>query len=441
MRALLETRAGHTAQRVAGAALVVVLALAVGLLLPNSPGYAVIVALLVLALGVASVEPVTLPLLTMPLLLWVGRIGSGGLDLSVSDAVLFFGTLGALVFAPRPLSRPVRTILWLSALYQFATLFTVIRNPYLANYIEWVHAWMLVSGALLVGWTIGRTGRARAGLTYFLAAALVIAGSTITEGAIAYASGNFAAVYPSWPFDMHKNFAGTVLAFAAVIAYTQPAWMGWTRRWALAAFWVFSVGILFTQSRQALISLGVALVVVAFRSGQHRKRSRLIVLAVVPALALVATLVRDQVAEGNQFNSVFQRITWFEESIAFWRESPWLGHGLRFWYREDVLLEFQPPNAEIEVLTAAGVVGLLAFLVLIIGTLVVLWGVDPAYGTLAFVVMLTRVVQGQFDLFWVAVQVPVPFAIAGICLGAAAWSHEREDLADLRGELPAAAAR
>lgn len=438
MRGFLDSRAGHTAQWLAGAALVVGIALAVGMLLPTSPGYAIIVALLVLALGVASVEPATLPLLTMPMLLWVGRIGSGELDLSVSDAVLFVATLGALVFAPRPFSQPVRTILWLSALYQFATLFTVIRNPYTANAVEWVHAWMLVSGGLLVGWTIGRSGKASTGLTLFLLAALGIAGVTITQGLIAYAGGDFSAVYPTWPFEMHKNFAGTVLAFAAVTAYTHPSWMGWTRKWALAAFWVFSIGILFTQSRQAIISLGVALVVVAFRSGQHRKRSRLIVLAVVPALALVATLVRDQVAEGNQFNSVFQRITWFEESIAFWSESPWLGHGLRFWYQEGGL-DFQPPNAEIEVLTSAGVVGLVAFLILIGGTLAVLWRVDPVYGTLGVVAVLTRVVQGQLDLFWVAVQVPLPYAIAGICLGALALAREESALDSMAHELPVAA--
>jgi hypothetical protein len=48
----------------------------------------------------------------------------------------------------------------------------------------------------------------------------------------------------------------------------------------------------------------------------------------------------------------------------------------------------------------------------------VLWRVDPRFGTLAVAVLLCRAVQAQFDLFWVAVQVSVPFVIAGICLGA-----------------------
>ena len=60
-----------------------------------------------------------------------------------------------------------------------------------------------------------------------------------------------------------------------------------------------------------------------------------------------------------------------------------------------------------------------------VGSLVVLWRMDPRYGLLSFVVILSRLVQGQLDLFWVAVQTSVPFLIVGICLGA----HGRE-LAD-----------
>ena len=76
-------------------------------------------------------------------------------------------------------------------------------------------------------------------------------------------------------------------------------------------------------------------------------------------------------------------------------------------------------------LSTAGLVGLAGFLVLMVGSLVVLWRMDPRYGLVAFVVILSRLVQGQLDLFWVAVQTSIPFLIVGICLGA----HGRE-LAD-----------
>ena len=59
------------------------------------------------------------------------------------------------------------------------------------------------------------------------------------------------------------------------------------------------------------------------------------------------------------------------------------------------------------------------------GSLVVLWRMEPTYGLICSTIILSRIVQGQLDLFWVAVQTSVPFLIVGICLGA----HGRE-LAD-----------
>jgi hypothetical protein len=55
---------------------------------------------------------------------------------------------------------------------------------------------------------------------------------------------------------------------------------------------------------------------------------------------------------------------------------------------------------------------------MMLGAVWVLWQVDAAYGVLASAVVISRLVQGQLDLFWVAGQVSIPFVIAGICLGA-----------------------
>ena len=46
---------------------------------------------------------------------------------------------------------------------------------------------------------------------------------------------------------------------------------------------------------------------------------------------------------------------------------------------------------------------------------------------LLLAVVLSRFVQGQFDLFWVSVQVSLPFVIAGICLGALARAESESD--------------
>lgn len=428
----LETRAGQVVARLLGAGTVVGISLVVGRMLPTSPMLALLLVFLVVGLGIAAANPAAIAVVTIPLLVWGGRLDAGGIDLSVSDAVLAVATLVALIFVPRPFSKELRTLLWLSGLYQFATLFTVLANPDVGNTVEWFHAWMLVSGALIVGWTAGRSGYGAIAISMLISAIVVIALGTILQGVLQFASGSYAPISPAFPFSMHKNFAGNLLAIGAVIAYAQPVWLGWRRRWAMTAFWIMAIAMVFTQSRQALISAGAVLMFVALRDGGVR-RSKTIILAAGPAIVFAGTLVRDQIEEGNPFNSVFQRLTWFEDTIAYWQESPWIGHGLRFWNRPGEL-EFQPPNAELEVIASTGVVGLIAFVALIAGTLLVLWKLDPAFGILGLALVLTRVIQSQFDLFWSAVLVSIPFAIVGVCLGVESLARDHSALieAELR---------
>ncbi len=403
--------------------------------LENATPLAFALAGLIVGAVLTSSVPLAIALIAMPAMLVVQRVGVGGADLSVSDFALAAAFGSALLLGRRPYSKPLRALLWLNLFYQFTTLFTVIVNPYVANTVEWVHAWLLVSGALIVGWAIGAAGQARLALSLLVGTACVIAGITVVQGAFQYASGDFSAVYLTWPYDMHKNFVGTALAFAAIVVYVIPDWVGWGKGWARLAFGLLIVAIFLSQSRQALISLVVAIVVVVLRR-HHSGRSRWVLLLTIPAGVLVYTMVSDQIASQNEYNSVFQRINWFREVFALWRESPVFGHGLRYWYT-DTTAKFQPPQAELEVLASAGVVGLIGFIVMWIGILVVLWRVDPRFGTLALAVVLSRIVQGQFDLFWIAVQVSVPFLIAGICLGAMARAHDEKRTDSSLAELDA----
>ncbi len=403
-------------------------ALLLGWLAPQHPGVALVAAGIILVLGVTALDAGLVPLLCLPLLYVVQRIGAGSVDLSVSDAALLVGTLPALLFGQRPYTPPVRALLWLTVVYQLSTLFTVIAHPYPAGVIEWFHEWFLIGGALLLGWAVGRGGHGPAGLRLMLMTACVLSGWVLLQATRQVLDGSFAPIY--LPFGMHKNFLGTVIAITALIAYVRPVWLGLSRRVALASFWWLALGLAATQSRQAVVALGVALVVLVLRSRTDRRRSKAILLAVVPAMVVVLTLVRDQAASDNEFNSFNQRLTWFEDSLDIWSGEPFFGVGLRWWYTDRFTGGFQPPNAEIEVLTSAGVVGLLGFLVLMIGSVLVLWRVEPVYGTLALLAVLSRFVQGQLDLFWVAAQCSIPFAIAGICLGVQAL--HREDGTDPR---------
>lgn len=401
----------------AGIAASVLLLVWAGRAATTRPELAVIVAIVVLVLGLTLVEPATVPLLSLPLMLVVSRVGLGGVDLSVSDFVLGIAMWPALFLARRPYTAQMRALLWLAGVYQLATLLTVVNNPYAANIVEWFHAGVLVMGGLLVGWIVGRHGYARLGLRLLLGTITVLAVITIVQGAQQAASGIFAPVYVTWPYDMHKNFVGTVCGLGAGIAYARPAWLEWRRWWLIIVFLLNSAAVLLTQSRQALIGLVAAIIVLVLRGRGEHKRSKVVLLLAAPALVFVTRLVQDQVESGNEFNSVFQRLTWFEHSYDVWLTDPWFGVGLRWWYTDRFAVQFQPPNAEVEVLTSTGVVGLAAFLTLMLGAVVLLWRLDPAYGTLALTVLVNRLVQSQFDLYWVAVQASLPFVVIGIALG------------------------
>lgn len=393
----------------------------------NTVVLAAAIALLVVGAAVTGSTRLAIALMSVPGLFIVERIG-GGAGLSVSDAALAAGFGTALLLGNRHYSRPLRSLLWLNLVYQFATIFTVIVNPYPANTVEWFHAWLLISGALILGWALGRAGYARPALLLVVSAASVIALGTIVTGALQYVGGDFSGVYPAWPFEMHKNAAGTMMAFAALVTWVRPVWAHLSVGWMRLSFWLLIIAIVMTQSRQAIIGLIVAMVVLGARRGASR-RARWVLLLVIPAVWLVVVTVIDQINSQNQFNSFFQRVDWFREVYRIWRDSPVFGQGLRFWYL-DPSTGFQPPQAELEVVASAGIVGLIGFTVMWIGILVVLWRLDPLFGSLALGVVLTRIVQAQFDLFWVAGQTSIPFVIAGICLGAQALQQKRESSAD-----------
>ncbi|GAA4836726.1 hypothetical protein GCM10023221_12470 [Luteimicrobium xylanilyticum] len=406
----------------AAIAILAVLA-AIGVAIPRNGLYAIVGALALLVVGATVYQPVALPVLAMPALVIVQRVGGDSTNLSFSDVALFGAFWAALLLGPRPWSRPLRWLLWLSAVYQVATLFTVIANPYRANTIEWFHAWLSIAGALVVGWAVGRSGFARTGIILYLIPCFLIAVLTCGVALGQLARGDTEPVFLDWPFYMHKNFIGDVLGIAALVLYARPPWLALPRWFTFGGFWLCVAAIAGSQSRQAVVGLGVAVLVVALRRGQDVRHTKLVLLAVIPAGILVFQAFQDQLASGNQFNSAYQRLTWFQQSLVVWNQNQWFGAGLRWWYTDRTGFNFQPPQAELEVLSSAGTIGLIGFIILMVGTLVVLWRVAPQYGTLAFTVVLSRLVQGQLDLFWVSIQTSVPFVIAGVCLGALARSE------------------
>ena len=59
-----------------------------------------------------------IPLLMVVPALISYRIAPAGTDLTVSDAALFFAFFPALIFAQRPFTPTLRTLVWLGVLYE-----------------------------------------------------------------------------------------------------------------------------------------------------------------------------------------------------------------------------------------------------------------------------------------------------------------------------------
>jgi len=367
--------------------------------------YALIGAVAVLALGLLALDPALLPVAAAPGMFLLQRAGS----LSVSDLILFVSAVVALPLV-RPSQSPVlRTLLWTVVAYQALLIPTLISNPYRANLIEWGHELFLVGGALIIGWVIGNAGYGRLAVGLYVVPCCVLAVLVV----ISAVGGGF-HLAGFWIYQ--KNAIGDLFAFAAVIGYARPAWLRWRPAAGTLVTLLCSAGALAIVSRQAIVSIAAAVAVLAIRKVANR-RSRIVLLAMIPAIAIAYNITADQLQSDNKFNSAYQRLQWYGDSLDVWRQARWLGVGLRWWYTNRFSVNFQPPNAEFEMLTSAGIVGVAAFIVTFVVALRALWRMDPLYGVLPFTILVVRFVQGQLDLYWVATQSSLPWLIVGICLG------------------------
>lgn len=395
----------------------------IAFLAPRSPTLALLVGVVVLLVGVMLWDPVLFPIVAMPLLLDADRLGGGSVDLSVSDFLLFGAFWVAVFFGRRPFSGTMRNLLWCVAVYQAAALFTVIAHPFPKNTVEWFHSFLLTGGALVVGWAVGASGRARWGVGLFVLMCLLISFNAIFTGVHMLVTQGWplGPVYPSWPFQLHKNFAGPAVALGALVAFARPRWAGWSARYAIPAFVICLLGVFFIQSRQSLVGLGVGMAVVGLRPGPQRPRGALfLLLPIIPVAAFVMSTVKDDLHDADGFNSTVERSWGLDAGWQAFHADPLFGVGLRWFVADRGFGAFQPPNAVVETLSSVGLVGFTGFVVMLLGSLWIAWRMPREFGTLAAAATLQRIVQSQFDQFWVNAHVSVPFVLLGLCAGAAA---------------------
>lgn len=377
------------------------------------PALALIAGFLVLLVGLATIDLGILALLAVPATLVMVRVGGA---LSVSDVVLAGACVVAIPLLRRYETESLQPLVWAGLAYLATLVPTLILNRYSANLIEWCHEAVLVIGSLVVGWVIGRRGQGGAALKAYLIGTALIALAAFLVGLQSLGTqGSFGPVYLPY---LHKNFIGNACAFAIVIAYARPPWARWSTCTTWFLILLYATGIAASGSRQAIVSavVGVAVCNLRLRVTEE-KRSRLLWFVLVPAAVFVIHAVVDQLHSANRFNSTAQRLQWFQDSIGIWHHSPLFGVGLRWWYTSRFEVSFQPPNAEFEMLTSAGVVGTAGFLIMFLVAIWVLARTDAAYGAVALAVVMTRFTQGQLDLYWVAGQSSLLWIVAGVALG------------------------
>lgn len=391
---------------------------ALGVLSVHHTSYAFGAAVVVLIATLALVD-LTLPiLLAVPGTLLLARIGGSSTNLSVSDALLFVATLCALLRFRLREDPALRKLLFLVGIYEAAAIVGVVDHPYRADIVEWFHEAFLAGGSLILGWVLGREGRARPALLALLVGASLLSLWAFGESALHH----FKPAY--LPGGYQKNGIGVLVGLALLVALANPSYLGLKPRARRVILLCCTAGVGASMSRQAWIGVVVCGLFLLARSAHHRRRLLLASLPVAAGiLAYVGLAVQHQAASGNKFNSLNQRLTWYHDSLKLFHLSPWLGEGFRWWYTGRFSFAFQPPNAEIEVLTEVGLLGLVAFLVLLVASLRCLWRLAPLVGWLPFAVILARVIEAQFDIFWVTATASLPWMIAGIGMGAALRAH------------------
>ncbi|MFN3866108.1 MAG: O-antigen ligase family protein [Demequina sp.] len=395
-----------------GSAVVVLAATLAGLAVGQSD-LILPIAVGLLLLGVASVDMTLVPVVAFPATLASMRVGG---FVSVSDLVLAAATIVALFMLQRRGALVMQPLVLAGAVYLALTVPTLIWNPFRENLIEWVHELVLVIGAMVVGFVAGRHGRARAALGSFVAVCsgvgIVAMFTTMTSF---LSTGSFV---PAYVGDLHKNAVGGMLAAALIIVYARPPWLAWPRGRNTLAFLILAGGLAASQSRQGMIAALIGMLVVAMRPYvRGMRRPKLIWLVALTVTGVVAANVNAQLSSDNPFNSATTRLDWYSQSIEVWRESPIFGRGLRWWHTPEFSGYIQPPNAELEVLTSGGIVGLAGFLAMFVIAAWSLLRLPSAYGTVGLAVVAGRFAQGQFDLYWVAGQASLLWMVAGVCYG------------------------
>ena len=384
----------------------------------------VAVALVVFAFGIFVADPILVVVLVLPGAILIQRVGGASTNLSVADLLVFLGAVVCLFHVQWHSARHLKRFLLGIVVYQAVLLLVVVAHPFRGDVIEWFHRFSYLAGSALVGWVIGWNGRARQAFRLFLWGAALLA-LVAVEHSIAL------HFQPAQWGAYQKNAIGAVMWIAVVIAQLNPSWARIRKVEARGIEVICLAGLLASQSRQSAILLVLALGTAILLNSEVRARSKLVIFIALPAIALVYYSFALAFRNNPQFNSVAIRLGQIGAAIHVWHQSPWLGLGMRFYNLPQYITVTAPPNSLVDNLASTGIIGSIAFLVMVVITMRAMADLPRAYGTLGLAVLLSHYVDGLFDTFWIGALSITPFIVAGISIGMSDRDPGAEHVPDL----------
>ena len=393
---------------------------ALGILTVLHRSYGLAAGALVALAGIIYADPLLVPVAAFPATLLIQRAGGGaGAGLALCDLAVVAAAAVAITKIRWDAAPTLRRALVPVAVFEAVMLLTVMANPNKHDALEWAHRIEMLGGTLLVGWVVAASGRAKQAISALLVASMVLALLTLEHALTLH--------FKPAQFGLYqKNFIGATMWMAFVLAHLNPSWIAVPRRLARATKYLCGLALLASQSKQGIIALIVVLVYTTARHPSIRRRSKLLLAAIVPLALGGYFIITREVSnlKVNRFNSIGVRVdVSFPADFRVWATSPIFGHGMRWFYLPQFsgsqygFQYIQPPNIFVETLVAGGILGIIALVLLLGGSTRVLLSMPAAISTIALVLVLGRVVEAMFDIYWTSGGFLLPWLVAGLAVG------------------------
>jgi hypothetical protein len=396
--------------RFAGGVAVLGLVVYLSLKVPTNPTTAIGIGLLFLAAGLIITAPTLLLAGVFATCFAYWRVGPGSLSMSLGDAVTLLALLAAFPFVPWQ-SRSLRRVLAGLILYLGLLLVSVAGHPTQRAQIEWLHRSVLFGGAILIGAAIAHRQQITIALKTAVYAAAIVAVAAIVNTV----THDFD---PAFPFGIHKNNAGPLLAMVAVLLIAAP-WQTGIRPSILRHMRVLIIaGVFATQSRGAFLGLFACIAIYAIRHRSARQRAPMFFLLVALTLIVVSVVtLQNENKDNPRFNGVDLRVNTIDNAFNdVWAVHPIVGGGLKY-FQAGFNRAGGAEQIFVAELAEAGIVGLVGLLVLLANTLRVLFPRRDPIGEAAFLIFVLMVLYALTAVFWIAGTLTLPMLMVGLAVG------------------------